>query len=546
MKVWRIIIPFLIIAGIAAVLFINLMPEKNQVRTYTALFAVTGPEDHKDTRLKDKIASITGAKADVEKLTAQTAEEKIRSLIASDEYPDFIDGSSATDLLIEAGALVPLEDYINRYPRIKNYLSKEQWESLRKSDGHIYFIPQYGVINGHDTSTMPSGEAFWIQKRVLEWAGYPKIKTLDEYFDLIESYRNAEAETNGESTIGFEILCDDWRYFCLENPPMFLAGYPNNGCATVDSKTGKTGIYDTLPEAKQYYEKLNEMYGKGLIDPETFTLSYDQYLRRLSSGRVLGMVDQYWEIIDAMSELHGKSMDEYMYVPLAVTANESISGNYLCRETNLNTASGLGISVSCKDVKGALSFIDGLLSPEVMILRHWGEEGVDYEVDSDGVFYRNEAQTENWANGEFQEKNVCPYSQFPGYEGMLSDNINCVDPAEQPEIFYSRLSDLDKRIMDAYGYRTWRDFLGEETEGAPWYPLHYVTADWGNDTDYGRAKENMEKVKRKWLPIVIMSEEGSFEKNWDAYMEEYNSKVDVDAYIKRLDFEVEKKLKKSS
>lgn len=516
-----------------------------KVRSYTAFIAVTGPAENKDTRIKKKIAEITGADVDVERLSAQTAEEKIRSLIASGKYPDFLDGSGATDLLIDAGALVPLEDYIDDYPHLKAYLSDEQWESLRKEDGHIYFIPQFGVINGYSTSTMPSGEAFWIQKRVLEWAGYPKIKTLDEYFDLIERYCEAVPETYGEKTIGFEILCDDWRYFCLENPPMFLAGYPNNGCATVDPYTGKTGVYDTLPEAKQYFGKLNEMYNKGLVDPETFTLSYDQYIQRLASGRVLGMVDQYWEIIDAVSELHGKGMDDHCYVPLPITANESISGNYRCREINLNTASGLGITVSCKDVRGALSFLDGLLTPEVMTLRSWGEKGIDFEVDKDGVFYRSPEQKANWSNGEYMEENRCPYSQFPGYEGLLADNINCVAPNEQPGIFYESLSEADKRLMDAYGHRTWEEFLGEETEGKPWYPLYAVTADWKSDTDYGKAREAMEKVKRKWLPLVIMADESEFEDMWSDYMAEYDTMVDVDAYLKRLDLDVQRRLERS-
>ena len=30
------------------------------------------------------------------------------------------------------------------------------------------------------------GEAFWIQTRVLKWAGYPDIRTVEEYFELIE------------------------------------------------------------------------------------------------------------------------------------------------------------------------------------------------------------------------------------------------------------------------------------------------------------------------------------------------------------------------
>ncbi len=512
------------------------------VKTYSALIAVTGPADNRDTRLRKKITAMLGADVYVEKLSGQSAEEKIKSLIAGRNYPDFIDGSDATDLLIEAGALVPLDEYLDDYPRLKSYLTEVQWDSLRKEDGHIYFIPPYGVINGHSTAAMPSGEAFWIQKRVLVWAGYPEVKTLDQYFDLIERYCRAEPMTNGEPTIGFEILCDDWKYYCLENPPMFLAGYPNNGCAAVDPETGKTSDYDLLPEAKQYYKKLNDAYSKGLIDSETFTISYNQYIQLLSTGRVLGMVDQRWNIIDALGNLHGQGMDDYSYVPLPITADESIKPNYLCTEPNVNTASGIGISVNCKDVKGALSFLEGLLSPEVMTLRTWGERNIDYNVDENGIFYRTEEQNNNWGNGEFLQQNTCPYSYFPGYEGLLPDNKNAVVPSEQPDVYYDSLSEYDKKIMDAYGHKTWKDFLGTETEGKPWFPLYSVTADWKSDTEYGRARENMEKVKREWLPLVIMAGEDSFEDTWSEYMNEYERLVDVEAYLGQLDAEVQKRI----
>ena len=34
---------------------------------------------------------------------------------------------------------------------------------------------------------------------------------------------------DGTTNIPYTILCDDWRYFCLENAPQFLDGYPNDG-----------------------------------------------------------------------------------------------------------------------------------------------------------------------------------------------------------------------------------------------------------------------------------------------------------------------------
>ena len=159
-----------------------------QRKVFTAFMAVPGENHVEDTRIKEKIAECSGASAQVEFLGGQTPEEKIGIMIQNGEYPDFINGADASNKLIEAGALIPLEDYLQDYPDLYAYLKPWQWESLRKDDGHIYYIPPFGVVQGHNTQTMFSGESFWIQKRVLEWAGFPQVKTLDEYFALITSY----------------------------------------------------------------------------------------------------------------------------------------------------------------------------------------------------------------------------------------------------------------------------------------------------------------------------------------------------------------------
>lgn len=517
-------------------------PEK-QVKEFTAFFAVQADmTTSADNRIKTKIAQITGAKADVEWLTGQTASESVTSMIQRGEYPDFINGSDATDQLIQAGALVPLEGYLDDYPYLKEYLNESRRTALYRSDGHIYYIPPFGVIQGKNTATINSGEAFWIQKRVLEWAGYPKLQTLDEYFEVIRDYLQAHPETDGEKNTGFAILCDDWRYFCLENPPMFLAGYPNDGCAIVDPVTQKASVYDTIPEAKQYYRKLSEMYDCGVIGPETFTLSFQQYLDKLSTGSVLGMVDQYWQFMTAQNNLYANGKEECTYVPFPITADEGIKGNYNCREENLNVADGIGISVDCEDVEGALQFLNDLLSPEVMVLRNWGEEGIDYGVDENGCFYRMAAQRAFWADDDYLKENVCSYPFFPAYEGMLSDGINTVHPSEQPGEYYDRLSDYDKKILDAYGYRTWGEFLGEEQEGEPWYPLYSCTADWPSDSAYGIAEKNMEMLKRRWLPRIIMSGEDEFERNWKLYMSNYEANVDRKAYEEQLNLEIQKRV----
>lgn len=198
------------------------------VKKFTAFFATAGKEIPDNNRVKKLITEKIGAEVDEQWLTGQTAKERIGVMVAGGEYPDFIDAGDATQALIDAGALIPLEDYIDKYPNLSKYLSEQDRKRLTQPDGHIYYINQFSTVQGKETDTNMGSEAFWIQKAVLEWANYPTIKTVQEYFDLISAYKEANPTIDGQPTIGFEILSDDWRYFCLENPPQFVAGYPND------------------------------------------------------------------------------------------------------------------------------------------------------------------------------------------------------------------------------------------------------------------------------------------------------------------------------
>ncbi len=209
----------------------DLRAKKPEYREYTAFFTVPGVSPEDDNEIMEKIAELTGAKCREIWLTGQTADAAIASCIAGGEYPDFISGSAA---LYEAGALLPIDEYWDAYPNIRGYLEEDVWDRLRQEDGHIYWIPQFNVVHREGAEALHEGEAFWIQTRVLKWAGYPQITTVQEYFSLIEAYmKDNPCMADGESNIPFMLLCDDWRYFCLENPPQFLAGYPNDGCCMV-------------------------------------------------------------------------------------------------------------------------------------------------------------------------------------------------------------------------------------------------------------------------------------------------------------------------
>lgn len=512
----------------------------DEIKEFSMYIAMPGTETPEDNRVYNEIAKRIGAKAKMTYLTGQTAKESIGTMVAGGDYTDFIVGSDGTSLLVDAGALVPIDEYWDNYPNIKNFLSESDWNKVRSEDGHIYLIPQFGIVNEKDMQTYHNDEAFWIQIRVLEWAGYPEINTLDEYFDLIERYVEANPTMDdGLENIGYEILSDDWRYYCLENPPLFLDGYPNDGCCYVDPETLTAHNYNTTDTAKAYFKKLNEEYQKGIIDPEAFTLNYDQYIAKLSTGRVCGMVDQFWNFQDAERSLIQQGLGDCTYVPVGVVLKDGTVERYHSAPA-LDVSNGLSITTSCEDIEGAMKMINDMLDVEIQTLRMWGMEGIDYEVGEDGVFYRTEEQRTQAQDKDFQINELCQYTYFPYYSGMSLDGINAASPSQQPDEYYASQIDSKKKVLDAYNLKTFTEFLNPSQENSDWYPMWSYTNTWTADTDYGIAKVNMDEVKHEWLPKVVM--DSDFESAWEQYMTVFNERVDIESYENALTEEVRRRV----
>ena len=517
------------------------------VKEFTAFFAVPGSEINDDNEIQEKLAEITGAKCKETWLTGQTAEEAIGTLIAGGEYPDFIEGGDGSIQLYEAGALVALDDYLDDYPNIKEFFTEQEWDSLRQDDGHIYWIPQFSNIYGEERECTHNDEAFWIQTRVLKWAGYPEIRTMDQYFDLIESYNEANPTMeDGTENIPYTILCDDWRYFCLENAPQFLDGYPNDGSVIVDPDTLTVIDYNTTDTAVAYFKKLNEEYQKGIVDPESFTQSYDEYISKLSTGRVLGMIDQWWDFAyNAGDAIKSAGLDAQgcNYVPLPITIDESVQNQWHNSGGVVNVSSGLAITTSCDDVEGALQFVNDLLDQECHDLRFWGVEGVDYEVGDDGMYYRTPEQRLNVADTAYKASHSCSYSYFPQWLGTSRDGKNAMKPEGQEAEFFDGLADDVKECFEAYGVKTYVEMLGTQEAPGAWYPMYTYSSTLTTATPGGTAWTKMGETKHEYLPKVVMASD--FDSAWDEYMEAYKA-CDPDSFISEMQTELDRRVEEAA
>ncbi|MBN2509170.1 MAG: extracellular solute-binding protein [Spirochaetales bacterium] len=441
-------------------------------------------------------------------------------MIAGEDYPDLIEINETQ--FIEAGALIPLEDLVEQYgPNIKKHFGRH-WDSLRSDDGHIYYLTNWGVYHGRNQNPDYNQSALWVQKEVLKDAGYPKVATMDEYFDLLSNYAKKHPTVNGQPTIPFTILTYDWHAFCLWNPPNFLAGYPNDGNGIVDPETRKYKTFFTMDISKRWFKKLNEMNQQGLVDRSAFTDNYDQYLAKLASGRVLGMHDQGWQFGNANSSLRDQDMYNRTFAPLPIVFDENIRPRYRdWPEPNLGR--GVGISINAKDPVRIIRFINELLSEEVQRVIEWGIEGDDWQFNDKGEPYRTPQQREDWNNSSWQEQNraLLIRDVFPTWEGSWTDGY----PTELSYYYPERKATLmkeDQEFLEAYKVGSFAEFVdADPPPNSIWYPTWNMPNP-PDGSDAQIALQRCDQTMRKYLSMIILANPGDFDKLWTEYVDQMN------------------------
>ncbi|CAK4815547.1 unnamed protein product [Aphanomyces euteiches] len=445
---------------------------------------------------------------------------------ASGDYPDVLIPDSTMEKVIDAGAFIPLNDLLDKYaPNIKK-LYGPYWDMMKAKDGNIYHIP-FEAAQGFVPAPSPTA-GFWIQRGVLKEFGYPTITTLDEYFDIIKKYKDKYPQIDGKDTIGFEALTYDWRFFTLTNPSMNLAGYPNDGSVLVDMNTHKASIYANQDVTKRYLKKLSDANSQGLFDKESLVANYDQYLAKLTSGRVLGMFDYDWEIQPATDSLLKAGNDDRRYIALPIVFDKGIKDQYVDPPTFVQNR-GIGITVKAKDPIRIIQYFDNMVTEENQKLINWGIKGETYELDADGKFTQTDEQIAKRKDPDFNQNfgfNDYNYLwPMLGNYSVFSDG-NPKDPGKIPSVAERAYTDGDKAILKAYNIKVFSDLFTKPDE-RKWYPAWSASFAQGSKEQIFGQK--MGDLQKKFYPKMILSAPDKFESVWSEYVTEFN-KLDVKVY----------------
>ena len=456
----------------------------------------------------------------------------LQTKLANETYPDLFDGGNSAEMLENAGVLIDLLPYISeeKTPNLYRHLyTNDRIKQLLTDDGKLYIIPNNGINYNDQILNFCNGPAFFIQKQVIAWDNYRIPTTLNEYFDLIERFIAANPETkNGEKYTGFAILCDDWRHFCLINPVQHLMGRPNDGEVIIDISTPeyKTETFINQPYAKAYYAKLNEEYHKEIngaypmIDRNTFSMNYEQYIDELSKGTVLGMFDQTWDFTAASDTLNAAGMYENTYLALPLVHDpeyvdgKTIEEHYL-NGSVMNKDRGFGISVTCPYPERMVRMMETFLSDDWQKLFQWGVEGEDYTV-KDGRMLMTQEQYQRRAESGWKLANKADaiWASCPKKQGTMDDG-SAWDPANQPEIYFEQMDDYDKEFLSACGKKTPAEFFNPPIELAPYGEAWQI-----DKTPIEVEYSDFKQIQDEQLPKIIMCDPSELDERWEMFVEE--------------------------
>jgi putative aldouronate transport system substrate-binding protein len=470
------------------------------------------------------ITAKTGVTLKVE-FPVGSADQKIALIAASGQYPDLISPKGQSASLIDAGALLDLTDLIDKYaPHIKAMLG-DQMKRLRynSKDKAIYFVPNNEAFNQTNFDT---DAWFKLQLGALKEAGYPKVKTLQDYEKVIASYVKKHPTTaDGKPTLGLSLLADDWRIvISTTNPAFWATGAPDDGEFYIDPKTFKAQEHYFRPEEREYFRWLNHMNDIGLLDKESFIQKYDQYKAKIAQGRVVGLIDADWEVNEAINALKSDNRFDQTYGRFGVVTKEGIKPAYN-QLTGFNGGWGVAITKSCKDPVRAIKFLDWLASDEAQVLNNWGIEGKHYKVVGGKRVIPDEvlAEKTNDNNAFTKKTGIGNYNISLRYGDGVKDPTGNYYTAKFPETILKGYSDAEKAALKAYGATYWNDLLPPSKE----FPVKAWGAGWSiavpEDSILKQHWDKEQSVVRKRIPELILAKPADFDKLYDAFLVELHN-----------------------
>lgn len=289
----------------------------------------------------------------------------------SGELPDLIQvNKTAVNQFSDQGLFVDFQDYLPSMPNLQAWIEKipAVYNDTALSDGSMYCVTTFNT-----RGQVPRQSIY--RKDLFEKEGLDAPETIDELYDdlvlLKEKYPDSIP------------IVSRWGAGNLIGHVATLYQTRNGYYLDNEDLTYKYGpVTDNFKAA---ISMLQKFYAAGLIDPEFATVSDDQFVERITTGRALFMFAEYTCCLNTESQGdwigNGKENDPDFELEAIDPLETEIGKGML--ELQAPTARGsfaVAVNASSEYIDEIMAFLDYQYSDEIIDLVNWGVEGETYEV----------------------------------------------------------------------------------------------------------------------------------------------------------------------
>lgn len=316
--------------------------------------------------------------------SGNNAKQKLSTMMATKELPDIIwmdRGSAEYEMLRQADMLVPIDDYMKKYPNLQKYLTPETANLLRADDGKLYQFP-----NWYTNKDKPNGNAgYVINKKIYTELGSPKLETTDDLYN----YLKAVKAKYGNDIVPFEpgLTVDG------QGLDVLYSAFGENalnrwvGNRAVPSGDKMTSVFKD-PVYRESMQFASKLFREKLMSQDAMTQTRDQLAEKLNNGKVAVYADSSPTDLGAKAQEVLAAQDPnagyFMIWPVAkpgLDRNKIFPGTYATLGWNVAV-----ITKSAKNPEAAFAVLDWMTGPEGMTVLNWGPPGTYWEgYESDGI-----------------------------------------------------------------------------------------------------------------------------------------------------------------
>lgn len=275
----------------------------------------------------------------------------------------------------KAGAFIDLNDYIwdsEKYPNLSGM--SESVAANLTVDGQLIALPRTRVVGRYGLCYRQD----WAEALGVE---LPENATPDDVYNMLVAMKYGNENHEGFCEYPMEMTLYTGPFDIIQT--WFGVG---NGWAEVDGQLVPVWMQDEYFEAAEYMKKL---YDEQLMPQDWPSRPTDTW----SDGCKKGENGVYIDVLDSGKRIWNYFVADDTYTPSVVNPDEPAS-MVLYGAVNGHTLATAGyngfftLSASTLDtpekIEAALTILDKLNDPEMLILTQYGLEGINYHMDEDG------------------------------------------------------------------------------------------------------------------------------------------------------------------